>query len=205
MDPQKNKQGQVNLYVYDPSSIKCYVGKVASQLCKEIDYPLHIRTINMGKCEAWVDLMAYITAFQNIRIAKEEGDIKKQPIYSVILVEYTSLCSSRVPDRPWSIRTKLFGFPEPSPVSIFDDECIKDLVKTCKTIEKNSVTFPPVILSGCHESETKQRDTEKKFRSWGIPDNWTIYLDEKDENERLEGLEFNINYFIRTFWETTVG
>jgi hypothetical protein len=142
-----------------------------------------------------------MTAVQNIRIANEEGDIKKQPIYSVILVEYASLCSSHVPDSLW---TKLFGFPEPPPVSVLEDERIKDLVKVCKEIKKKSVTFPPVVLSGCHESKTKQRDTETKFNSWGIPDNWTIYLDEKDENERLEALEFNINYFIRTFWENNM-
>ena len=40
MDGKNN--GQVNLYVYDPEKLKCYVGEVAKQLCKKIDYPLHV-------------------------------------------------------------------------------------------------------------------------------------------------------------------
>jgi len=194
MDEHVN--GQVNLYVYDPENIKCYVDGVAIQLCKKLDYPLHVRKItNVDKSESWEFFTGYMTLC-DIKTTNEEGDIKKSPIYSVILVEYQSLCSSHIHSGMWF---KLFGFVEPQKVYTLEENRIRDLVKACNVIGKNSVTFPPVILSGFNGTNTEKQNVERILNSCGVPDNWTIYLDKNDENERLESLEFNINYLIRTF------
>jgi len=193
--------GQANLYVYDSENIKCYVDGVAIQLCKKLDYPLHVRKItNAGKSESWEDLTAYLTLY-DIKTTNEEGDIKKSPIYSVILVEYQSLCSSHIQS---GMRFNLFSFAEPQEVYTLEGNLIRDLVKACNVIRKNSVTFPPVILSGFNGTDTEKQDVERILNSYGVPDNWTIYLDKNDENERLESLEFNINYLIRTFWKNNM-
>jgi hypothetical protein len=199
MDEQVN--GQVNLYVYDSENIKCYIDGVAAQICKKLDYPLHVRKItNVGKSESWKDFTSYLTLY-DIKTTDEEGDIKKSPIYSVILVEYQSLCSSHIHSSIWF---KMFSFVESQKVYTFEENSILNLVKACNVIKKNSVTFPPIILSGFNGTNTEKKDVERILNSYGVPDNWIIYLDKNDENESLESLEFNINYFMRTFWKNNI-
>ncbi len=142
-------------------------------------------------------------AVHNIPAADEEGDCKESPVYSVILVSYQSLCAPKR-DTPECIWYKWFTMTEPQELHALDGDQIKKFEKVCRMIEKKSLTYPPIILSGFSGNDAEKQDLERNLRMWGIPDNWTIYLDINDKNKRLEGLEFNINYFIRTFWQNNM-
>jgi hypothetical protein len=190
-------RGQVNLYVYDPDKLKCNVDKVAQQLCKKVNYPLHVRKIfNVEKSEAWKDALVH-THVCGIVPAEEEGDCEKAPVYSVILVEYQSLCSDISGCTWW----KWFSMTESQENYQLNGEYINDLAKVCETIRKKSITYPVIILSRFKGSNTEKEKVERNLRMYGIPNNWSIYLDENDESKNLEGLEFNINHFMRTFWQ----
>nr|QBK85907.1 MAG: hypothetical protein LCMAC101_05020 [Marseillevirus LCMAC101] len=195
--------GQVNLYIYDPEKMNCHVGGVAQQLCKKINYPLHVRKIfDVEKSEAWKDFMAYMSLLK-IPAADEEGDNKKSPVFSVILVSYRSLCTSYTPEANWYQWLNLEE--EPHELHKPDGELIRKMVKVCEMIMKKSLRFPPLIISGFVGTAEEVRELDRDLRSWGIPDHGAIYLDEKDKNESIEGLEFNINYFIQTFWQANYG
>ncbi len=200
MDDKIN--GQVNLYVYDPEKLNCYVGRVAEQLCKKIDYPLHVRRIfSPEDNEAWDDFMKYM-AVHNIPSADKEGDIKKTPIFSVILVPYISLCSSHAPESTWC---KWFTITEPQEIYQPNDNLIHNLVDVCDMISKKSLRYPPVIISGFSGNGKEKEGLNRRINRCGIPDYGAIYLDENDESKSVESLEFLINYFIQTIWKNNLG
>ncbi len=197
MDDKNN--GQVNLYVYDPEKLECYVGRVAEQLCKKIDYPLHVRRIfSPEDNKAWDDFMFHM-AIHNIPSINEEGDNKKTPVFSVVLVQYKSLCSSRTPESACTWY-KWFTMTEPQEICQLDDNLIRKLVEVCDTISKKSLRYPPVIISGFSRNSYEKERLNRKLNSCGIPDYGAIYLDKNDKSKSVEGLEFLINYFIQTFW-----
>jgi hypothetical protein len=195
---------QVNLYVYNSKNLKCKwrVAKVAEQICKNIDYPLHVRRVSEnGESEPWEDFVN-CTAFS---LSNEEGCgiiNGKINTFNFILVSYDSLCSPHTPGASWR---NWLTMKDPDQVYQLDGDRIEELRKVCVLLSRKSHNMPDVILCDYHHSDGSNEMNEQKlewvFRSYGFPDDNIIFLDKHDENKYLEDMRAAI---VTTLEHTTV-